>query len=352
MNRPPLPEYRMSRKILGCAMGVSFALLTPVGLGLCAAVFPFPVLTAFLYAFGGIVPAAVSLLCNVAAFGFYYGWQAGLCFAIAFTLPSAIVIRGLSWRVPFGKQLRQALISQIVCIVLALACAYLLAGGQLIEVLLGKLRELTEPFAGGVDYVLGQLYGIEGMPSAPSVEQLADGLLSQEQRAYYLDVLFSDLESALALYSPGYLLGASVITSVLAVAWPSRIIHRKMKEDEHPAYVPLARWFLPWNVSLGLLLMLLVSCVLYALGVSGCDIVCLTLQLILMAAFRVQAAAALERLFTQLHWKPWLRALIIALVMVLAGQYAFYYGAFSALFGSAGAFRQIRAQRANHKDDH
>lgn len=349
MTRPEIPNYKTSRIVAGVIIAIAAAALAPLLTGFCTTLIAFTVINAFLYGFGGMIPAAAGMLLDVISFGVYFGIEGALMAVLAFVLPSALIIRNLRWRMPFFKMLAQSIAAQVLGVLAALAAAYFFVGTDLIDALIETLRSLFDMvYPGAVDFVLSMVYDIEAVPDTLTLEQLENGLLDEVRRAAYLDGYMNEISASLRLTLPGYLLSASCLTGVLATAWPAKMINRRLPMNG--AYVLLARWYTPWRVSLGLLGGWVVAWLLTLLDVEAGDSIQLAFQALLFLVLRVQAAVSLERRLIQFNMRAGLRVCIIIAVELVFGEFVIYYGAFSALFGSTGAANQLRARRAD-KDD-
>lgn len=347
--RPEIPKYKTSRVVAGVIIAIAAAVFAPLLTGFCTTLISFTVINAFLYGFGGMVPAAAGMLLDVIAFGMYFGIEGALTAFLAFVAPSAFIIRNLRWRVPFSKMMVQSIAAQVLGVFAALVAAYFFVGSDLIGALVETLRSLFDMvYPGAIDFVLSRIYDIEAVPDTLSQAQLVTGVLDEARRSAYLDGYLNEISASLRLTLPGYLLSASCLTGVLATAWPAKLINRRLPMNG--AYVSLARWYTPWRVSLGLLGGWVVTWLITVLGLEGGDSVQLAFQALLFLVLRVQAAASLERRLIQFNMRAGLRALIIIVVELLLGEFVIYYGAFSALFGSTGAASQLRAQRADKEN--
>lgn len=346
MTHPEIPKYKTSRVIVGIIIAIASAVLSPLLTGFCTTLISFTVINAFLYGFGGMVPAAAGMLLDVLAFGIYFGLEGALIAAIAFVLPSAFIVRNLRWRVPFFKMLAQSIAVQVLCVLAALAAGYILIGADLIGALIEALRSLFDMiYPGAVDFVLSRVYDIEAVPDTLTQQQLVNGVLDEARRAAYLDGYLNEISASLRLTLPGYLLSASCLTGVLAAAWPAKMINKRLPVNG--AYVSSARWYTPWRISLGLLGGWVIVWLLTVLGLENGDSVQLAFQALLFLVLRVQAAVSLERRLTQMNMRAGLRVFIIVVAELIFGEFVIYYGAFSALFGSTGAANQLRALRAD-----
>lgn len=106
MTHPEMPKRSRGRVFIGVAIALGHVLLSPLLVGFSTTVFVFPVITVFLFGFGGWIPACAGMLLTVIAFDLYFGLAAALMAAAAFALPTAFLIRGIRWRKPFVLQIK------------------------------------------------------------------------------------------------------------------------------------------------------------------------------------------------------------------------------------------------------
>lgn len=349
MNRPEVPLYKKSRIIIGLVIALASALAAPLLAGFSTTVMVYTVLNTFLYGFGGIIPAAAGILLSVAAFGVYFGVPGAVIAALGYALPSVFIIRNLRWRIPFFKQIAMAIIAQIAGVLAALAAAYAFIGADIIGAIVETFRSMIDMLSPGfVDYILDMIYSIEDVPEAFTESQLINGVLTESRRAEYIDGYLNEISAVLRLTMPGMLLSASALTGILAAAWPAKMIDRKLPVEG--AYIPMARWFTPWQISVGLIGMWVVTWLITLVGVNGGDVMQLTMQALLFITLRIQASISLERRLSP-RVKPALRVLIIIGAQLILTRFVVYYGAFSALFGTTGAAAQIQLLRAARHGD-
>lgn len=352
MTQASIPAYPRSRIILGCVFAVAAALATPFLAGFITTIIFPTIICTLLYGFGGLVPAALSMLLQVFVFGFIGGIEFGVIAALAIALPAAFIIREVRLRVPFFKMLSHSLAAQLLGILAALVAARIFYGADIIGNVAVMMRSMFETFLtpGFIDYMLDMVFDIDAVPDTLTEIQLFEGVLTAERRAEYLDGFVAQISATLRLTLPGTLLSACCLSGIIAAAWPAKLIDRRAYLSG--AYVKLARWYTPWWISLGLIATWTVTWILEALGVNGADVMYLAVQALLLMAFRIQAAISLERRFTQLNMKPALRIFfILGLQLLMPADFVMFYGAFSALFGTTGASLQIRILRGKNKND-
>ena len=335
------------RTAVAIIIALAAALLMRCLLAASPVAFAYPILTLVLYAFAGVVPAMTALLGSILAADLYFG-TAGLAMSlVVFALPAAVMLRGVRWARPYPRQVITALGAQILGMVAALAIARGYVGSDIIDAfvnfMVGYMKELAP---GMVDVFLGRMFPIDSVPSnitSISALQLNMGLLTAAQRADYLEAFAVQMHDALALALPGILLTSSTLTAIFATFLPNYMLRRQ--PGRAMCYIPVARWYTPWQVSLGLTGMLAVSYLLQRLGFPGGDALYATLLALLRLAFMIQAAISLERRLSAANKRLWMRVLLIAILEIFVSYAAVSYGGFSAFFGVTGAFKQLHARR-------
>ncbi len=346
MVQPESPRIRTFRVVLGFIIALVLGFLSPY----LAFVPVVPVFVAFLYAYAGLVPAAACAAFTLGAFAISFGGTGMVMGLVAYVLPAALIVRGIRARMPFFRQIVLAVASLVAGMVAALAIASFALGSDLLGGIANSMRDafdsMTKLYPGFVDMLAARTYGIPGAPESFTSELFQNGFLSEAQRAGYIDAILADMQTALALTLPGYLLSMSALAGVLAVAWPG-YVKRAEPETTEISYVPLARWYTPYGLSLGMLVTLGAAYLLFRQGVKGGDTLYMTIRAILGLVFMIQAAASIERRMQVFGARTWLRVLVILLVELLFADFAFYYGGASALIGSTGAVRQLMVRRAN-----
>lgn len=342
------PQNRASRVVIGVIVALLLGIVSPY-----LAVIPLvPVLLAFLYAYGGLVPAVLCAALTIGTYAVSFGLTGMLMGFVAYIVPAAFIVRGIRMRLPFFRQIVIAIASLAGGIVAALALAYVALGSNLLGGIDEGMRETLDAVAkvypGLIDAVMARAYLIPGAPETVTSDLLINGFLTEAQRTGYIDALVSDLQAMLALTLPGYLLSMAAFSGTLAVAWAG-YVKRNEPETSEISYVPLARWYTPYQLSLGMLVTLGVGYLLFRQNVSGGDTLYITIRSIIRIVFMIQAAVSLERRLQAFGAKMWLRVVIILLIALLFGDFCVYYGGASALVGSTGAIKQLLEKRANRQ---
>lgn len=339
------PRAKPARVVAGLVIALILGFFAPY-IALAPVV---PVVIAFLYAYAGFIPAAACAALSLGSYAISFGATGAFIGLAAHIAPAALIVRGIRARMPFFRQIAAAIAALALGAVFALGIAAAALNSNLIgaltEAMRSTLASTEAAYPGFIDMVAARTYGIPGAPELMTPDLLTRGFLSAEQRAGYAAALLNDMTAALALALPGYLLSTAALSGLLSVAWPGYV--RRAESEADGSYLPLARWYAPFQVSLGLLATLGVSHLLFLQKVQGGDTLYVTIESILRLVFLVQAAASIERRMQAFGARAWLRVAVILVTALFFSGFAAYYGAASALVGSRGAMRQLMERRAN-----
>ena len=327
------------KTVIGIFVVFVMAALMPFTLLTSGMVFVYPVLAVITYVAVSPAAAIVSLLFDVASAGIYMGIQGAIAFTLAFIIPSAFILRTIRLKSSFSVRVGTAVISQIIGIVLTLGYARLSFGKSIID----AFTEIFGSFLGlmsdeTLDSLLVQFYSINGIKSITSMQNVT-GLLDASQRASYINKLTSDIRNTLAVSLPGALLTASYHTGLVS-AFLSTLICRNKRKDG--AYVPIAVWYTPYKITFGAVGMIIVALIMNAVGVSSAQTILNATGSLAMALFTVQAISSFERRMKAAGRNLVFRIIIIALSALILRNFIAIYGAYSAVFGTFGAVRQLR----------
>lgn len=350
MNQSKRPARPKMRVFAGILIGLAAAVLAPVLMAASCVVFIYPILTLFIYAFSGTGAAICAIALNTLAMDLYFGAPGTIIALTLFALPACVMIRGVRWRRPIAAQMRSALIVQTLGVALALTGLRLYTGEALIDAMVEMLRGYMQQVSPEIlDAVLVRLFSGE-MPLAGVDPDAVGAVLTAAQRADYLDAFMGQMNASLTLSLPGYLLSAAAVTAVISVLISNYTLRNEPGRDG--CYIPVSRWFTPWQVSLGIIATLAVLFIMYSAGLNGVYSVYNTLLALLRTVFAMQAVISLERRLLTMNCRRWLRILLLVLLLIFAPSAAIVYGAFSAMFGVHSAFKQLRIKwRGNNGND-
>lgn len=254
-------------------------------------------------------------------------------------LPVIVILR--AQQQPFFRQMQMGLAAFGTGIVISVAILYFNLGGNIIDRLMMQLPEalrsmpleaLEAPMAN-----LGALLGKELTPE--SFYQLFDDLIAQ-RISLYQQLL------------PGMIFSGGLLSGVLCV-WLSNYMRKRRGVEQEGGYRPLRDWALPASTVGGLLLILAVSCAVYAADLPMGETLFYTAYNLVGTAFCIQSLGSIARRVNQPQIGIQARrgiAVGVALIWILDGTlYLAIYGCASAVFGSRGALKALRNQ--HHSDE-
>ena len=294
-------------------------------------------------------PAIVLLAVSLASTFAFMGQTMALMLAVAAALPAAVVIRGIARKRPFFEQTRVGVIAYGLGLLCAMLIAWLAFGGGMVARLVEQMRlefaripdSALRPLARELNAALS-LSG-QGAYTADSMRGMLEGTLEWMQQTY-------------ARMLPGTLLSGALLSGVISVLW-GNWTQARLGLSTNESFVGMSRWFLPAQLTWGLLALWGAGFVLSAAGYNGGATVYATVCAIAGAAFVIQAMAALDRRMLRAGRETGRRRILITLLCVAAlllpdAAVVFaVVGALSALFGSHGALRRFFNRDEADRDD-
>ena len=318
----------------------------------CEILMPMPsllLLTVFsgvLYVCGGIVPLVIALTAGSGVM-MLFGWAPALA-SMALHVPTAVVlVLGIRKQTGFFVQLKRSVLTAVLSVGAAVGMLTLIFGPNLIA----RISELMESQYEAQKQVLWM--------------QVQRMLLNydlhytlEEFSREYLAIMTS-IESYYEYNLLANLLSGSILTALLGCLWANWLAARRGNATPD-SYRPLCDWYLPRDVTLGLLLMLAAALILSQTQMAGAAKACNIVASVCTAVFSVAAFAALDRRQKRggaSHGRRIASVILTTIALTLMGSVflginAFVLlaagGAFSALFGERGA---LRAWIDSHKDE-
>lgn len=337
------------RILLGTLIAAVAAILTPLWAGVGVAVFVFPLATVLLYFFSGKYVAGLSAAFFSWAFAVCFGNTAAIVYLLAFGVPSLCYLRCLRRNVPCLPQIFLNVCMQILWLLIALVVARLLTGRELMLALTDEMKKMASLLSPGVvDTFLARLYQLE-LPEKLTAAVLQEGFLAEDVRAMWSEKLWTDLYPLLTRFAPGALLSAGIRTAVFCTAIPVWILHRKDTGEEDRVWIPLGKWFLPWQITAGMIVVFASGLILKWIGMKGSSAVLVTAEAVISVICRIMAVASLERRMSAAGWKTWLRIMLLCFAALIGGMWLTLYGTVSVMFGSFGAVNQIMMERKSRQ---
>ncbi len=298
----------------------------------------------------GWVPAAVLYAASLASTMWFLGATMMLALLVAAILPSVAVAWGMARKRPFFEQMRVGVTAYALGLVAGMLIAYVSFGGNMIARFTDRLRAgfarmpdaALKPFVEAINSTItmsgagGQMYTVELYRSQLS------GILDLMQRTY-----------AQAL--PGALLTGALLSGVISVLWGNWTMAR-LGLATNESFVGMSGWFMPAQLTWGLLGLWVVGLVLTAARYEAGATVYAAVRSLCGAAFFIQAMAALDRRMLRGGRYLGRRRLLITLFSVAAlllpdvGAAMAVIGAASALSGSHGAIKRGNSEPSDRDD--
>ena len=294
-------------------------------------------------------PAALLLAASLLSTLLFMGQTLALMLTVAAALPAVIVIRGMSAKRPFFEQMRAGIAAYGLGLVGALLVAYLSFGGGMVARFIDLMRQ--------------EIAAIPDAALAPLARELNAALNVSGQGGYTVQSMRATFEGTLewmqqtyAQMLPGTLLSGALLSGVVSVLWGNWTMARQGLATNE-SFAGMSRWFLPAQLTWGLLFLWVAGLALTAFGYGAGATVYATVRALAATAFVIQAMAALDRRMLNAGREQGRRRVVITLLCVaalllpdVAGVFA-VVGAASALFGSHGAVKRLMNRDQSDRDD-
>lgn len=285
-----------------------------------------------LYASAGVIPAIALAVVALGSAVLTFGLPMTAIMIPMCALPPVMMILGIRAKRPFFQQVRRGLVVCIGGTAVSVLLMGVLFGGDIIGQLMDFIRQIFE-----------ESKTILWESMAQNLQAMGLSLTLEEFSSAYLETL-SILQTYYEYHMLSNLLSGAVLTGVLAVFWGNWLAARR-GEATADSFLGLHEWYLPANLTWGLLLTLVFAAILRALPVSGSA----TLQVIVgdlaQLAFMIQAFAAMDRKLKTRGASRGRRTGMVILILIAGMLFGYLYtiaalaGCASALFGRKGAAR-------------
>lgn len=289
-----------------------------------------------LYAYAGWIPAGILMGLGAVCSLFSFGFAPGLIVLLMWVLPAVLMILGIRSKRPFFEQMRRGIGVCLAATALAIALTALMVGGDMIAAAMEQVRAAFEAQKDSIWTAVQA--ALEGMPMRLGKEEFLE--------AYY--AVFDMLQSYYEYYLLSNLLTGAVISAMVSVLWGNWLSARR-GEATKDSFQGLSEWFLPANMTFGILLVLAASLILARAGIAGGQTAWVVVCSLAQLAFMVQAFAALDRRMRASGSGRGKRTALILLLIIggamlgrIFGILSLYdvlafAGCASTLFGSKGA---------------
>jgi hypothetical protein len=352
--------YRLKNRMPGKLIpGVIFALIAGV---LHLFLLPFsmfalalPIIISALYAWAGIMPAAIAAAAATGVMMLTFGPFMLWAVPLALVAPAVINIYLLEQGEPFFKRLRVNLFAQFLAVALTLSFAYMILRIDLADALINYIlkmfidqpRELLDMF-------------LDGMAAMGLTEFAVNGGRDAAQRADQLNWLLERLLVSLKHALPSVNVSSCAFTAMLMTHWPA-LIRAKRGDMPSEGFMPLSEWRVPNNIVFSAAGCLAFSIILAVSGVAGAESLANVVLTALYMILTIQGLSGVLRRMKARGTARRVRNLFILLVL-LFGDTRFIQildikgilrliGVYITLFGSGGAIRIFIKKRENHGGD-
>lgn len=359
--RVPVPRI-IGGTLLGILLGfllpyITVLQLTLLPLWLIPVLLLGGVFMAWLHGWCGWVPTAAfmtTLIFSALSVDIGAMWIVIACMV----LPGISDIVFMTRKTPFFRQLSAALIVHLLGLLCAIFVAYSRFGADMIAKLMASIQA---QYAQMPDYVIAEIIAYFNQSMGGMGTGASGGTMTVEAFRSALEGAVILMQQVYSENIPGSLLSGAVWSAVLAVLWGNwRMAKRGIATSE--SYVGISQWFLPPQVTVGALVLLLAGLVMTMSERGSGSTAWNACTSLASAAFTIQALASIDRRFKRRGVSTAGRktrvGLLLALFWVLPlllgqgyGALPQLYGAASALFGSRGAVTLLRKKIEDHSDD-
>lgn len=299
-----------------------------------------------LSAAAGIAPAVVFGAAMMTSSAVGLGPVIGIAALPVSIVPVVVTVLGIRRKEPFFRQLTRASVANIVGTVISVAIAAVIFGTDMIASLMNEMQAIYEQMIPVLWEAQGSLFESAGIR-----------LTYDEFASMQFDAL-KILQQYYETYLPGNLLTGAVITAVVSVLWGNWLTARR-GEATKDSFVGLCEWYLPSNMTFGMLMTLVVALVISKTSITGAQTTWVAVSSLVQFAFIVQGFSAMDRRQKAAGASVRRRAGMVILFCVLGAITSgtvvlnFYFvmalaGAGSALFGSHGAVRMLIEKNKNN----
>ena len=311
------------------------------------------VLTSVFFAWGGFAPALLYLGASAASCAAFYGAGMGAGALLLAGVPSGILIYMTYKRFPFFTRLNAAVISQLAVMFLLIVAMYIGLGQSIVEALTSRVTAWVENMDPALNRLMLRQFAMTGAGVYMTQEtamQILAGEMSDADTLAALKGIFEITGEALRLGLPAMLISSGIVTGVLAAGFSGRICARRGDDID---YQPVRKWFLPHQVTVGVLVILLTAFVLSAAKVNGAEALMAAALTAGETIATVAGAACISRMLSERGVTPGFRVALIVGLVLLLGRAVAIAGIVSALFGRRGLItgRMKNTNRQNDEED-
>lgn len=291
-----------------------------------------------LYASAGLIPVVLLAVAALAVSVLGLGPALTVASLPLFAVPAVVVIAGVRKLQPFFRQLRTGMVACVAGVVASVLLAAMFYGTDMMAAMMAKLESIFE-------VMMPEIWKFYGPTLAASGVEV-----SYEEFASTFYTVLKVMQQYYVLYLPANLLTGAALTGMIAPLWGNWISARRGNVTAE-SFKGLHEWFLPSNMTFGILMTLAAGFALSLTSVRGAQTTWHAVSQLAELAFGVQALAANDRrmkengstrgrrtfmavILALFAWIFRLPLLGVTLSAILAVP-----GCASALFGRRGALR-------------
>lgn len=274
-------------RIIGCSILALIIGVASIYLSIFQVLMPMPsvslimLLSVAFYAWAGWIPAGILLGLSTALAVLLSGLP-GVVMLLLGQVPALAVILEMRKRTPFFRQLLRAIVICLGLTVAAVALTAIMMGSDIIAAFMEQVKMIFETQKDSIWQMWQTMF--------------QDVKLNITQEEFF-EMYYSAFNMIQTYYQynllANLLTGAS-ISAMVSVLWGNWLLARR-GEATPDSFRGLCDWYLPANMTFGLLLVLAVSFILAQTSVSGAQTVWVVIEALAQLAFMVQGLAALDR---------------------------------------------------------
>ncbi len=299
-----------------------------------------------LFSYSGMIPAGIMIAASIGSSLYGLGMLPGLVSLVTWVVPAVITMVGISQKRPFFDQLMCSVIAAVGMIALAVVAAALYAGSDLITTIVDQMRDIFE--------IQKDLL----WETTQSMFNSAETTVTIDDYTQMYNQIFNTFESYYDYYLLSNLLCGAIISSLVAVLW-GNWLQARQGEATRDSFCGLSEWFLPVNITYGLILSFAAAYIISKTSLSVGQTVWIVVRDITKLIFTIQAFAAMDRRMRSKGAGRGRRTTVIVLIIILGMLFGnvliisvyellAIVGCASALFGRKGALRsRIDASKNN-----
>lgn len=348
--RPASPGAVAGYTVLALAVGALLPMAVVLQISLLVPVLMLGgILASKLRVRGGWVPVGALLAATLASGMWLMGLMPALALVTASQLPALAVMSMMQKKAPFFSQMKAGIIAYAAGLLAGMLIAYAAFGSGMVARFINLLRAQYDSMP---DSALQPLVEMVNSMMAVGARQP----MTVEDFRGALNGVLDLMQQAYAQTLPGALLSGAVISGMLTVLWGNWTMARQGTAT-NDSFVGMSGWFLPSQLTFGMLGLWLVGLILMYSGYASGATVYMTIGQTVGAVFAVQFLCALNRRMLRggsgLSGRRVMIVLLTigALVFRSLGTFMAFVGAASALFGSHGAIKLWMQKKQDDNSD-